>query len=93
MKIVWYGKAERDLDEATSYIDARNPQAANKVEDRIHAAIERLCNFPQSGRPGRRPGTREVVIVDYPYVVRYRVRGGQIEILRVFHTSMQWVLR
>jgi plasmid stabilization system protein ParE len=39
---------------------------------------------PASGRSGRVPGTRELVISGTPYVVPYSVHGETVEILRVF---------
>ena len=41
-------------------------------------------------RPGRVPGTRELVIPKTPYIVPCRVRGAKIEIARVYHTSRRW---
>ncbi|MDR2726446.1 MAG: type II toxin-antitoxin system RelE/ParE family toxin, partial [Deltaproteobacteria bacterium] len=45
--------------------------------------------FPESGRPGRVPGTRELVIAGLPYLLPYRVRNDVVEILRFFHTSQK----
>jgi len=42
------------------------------------------------GRPGRVLGTRELVIGVLPYLVPYRVREKDAEILRVLHTSRRW---
>jgi toxin ParE1/3/4 len=42
------------------------------------------------GRPGRVPGTRELVIAHMPYIVPYRVRGEAIQILRVYHSARRW---
>jgi plasmid stabilization system protein ParE len=39
------------------------------------------------GNPGRITGTRELVIIGTRYLVPYRVKNQQIEILRIFHTS------
>jgi len=49
-----------------------------------------LLAQPASGRPGRVIGTRELVIGGLPYVVPYRVRDNDIEILRVLHTSRRF---
>jgi toxin ParE1/3/4 len=46
--------------------------------------------MPHRGRPGRWPGTRELVIPRTPYIVPYRVQGDLIEILRVFHGARRW---
>jgi toxin ParE1/3/4 len=42
------------------------------------------------GRPGRWPGTRELIIPGTPYIVPYRVKGPVVEILRVFHGARRW---
>jgi plasmid stabilization system protein ParE len=39
---------------------------------------------------GRIPDTRELVVVDTPFIVPYRVRDGDVEILAVFHSARQW---
>jgi toxin ParE1/3/4 len=36
------------------------------------------------------PGTRELVLPHFPYVIPYRVREQRIEILHVLHTSRKW---
>lgn len=48
----------------------------------------RLLDFPESGRIGQVPGTRELVVTNLPYIVVYRVNGDTVEILRVMHMSM-----
>lgn len=45
-----------------------------------------LAEQPSMGRPGRVPGTRELIVAKTRYIVPYRVRGETVEILRVFHT-------
>lgn len=42
------------------------------------------------GRPGRVPGTRELVLPHFPYVIPYRVREQRAEVLHVLHTSRKW---
>jgi plasmid stabilization system protein ParE len=50
-------------------------------------AVAQLAEQPGLGRPGRVPGTRELIVSRTRYIVPYRVRGDTVEILRVFHTS------
>ena len=70
------------------------PRAGAAITDRILetilASIERLERQPMSGRPGRRAGTRELVITRYPYLVIYRLAGEDVEIARVLHQAQQW---
>jgi len=42
------------------------------------------------GRVGRVKGTRELVLADIPYIIPYRVVGGEIEILTVMHAAQRW---
>lgn len=32
-------------------------------------------------------GTRELLVADFLYIIPYRARGQNVEILRVFHTA------
>ena len=54
---------------------------------RVLAAVALLAEQPGMGRPGRVPGTRELIVPRTRYIVPYRVRGETVEVLRVFHTS------
>jgi addiction module RelE/StbE family toxin len=87
----WTRRAERDLDEIASYIGQDSPTAAARVIleviDRVEAS---LTMRPAIGRAGRVLGTRELVMGELPYVVPYRVREQDIEILRILHTSRRW---
>jgi addiction module RelE/StbE family toxin len=87
MRVRWLRTALRNLDDEASYIAADDPGAARLVVARVLEAVATLESQPALGRPGRVPGTRELVVRKTRYVVPYRVRGDVIEILRVFHTS------
>jgi len=43
--------------------------------------------FPESGRPGNAPPTREIVVPGLPYIVVYAVAGTDVEIIAVFHAA------
>jgi plasmid stabilization system protein ParE len=87
MRIRWLRTALRNLDEEAAYIAADDPAAARLVVGRVLAAVNLVVDQPGLGRPGRVPGTRELVVPKTRYLVPYRVRRDTIEILRVFHTS------
>lgn len=82
--------AQADRDAIFDYIEADSPRAAVTVDERIREQSERLAQFPESGRPGRVEGTRELVIPRTPYIAAYRIAGDTVRILRVLHGAQQW---
>ena len=87
MRIRWLRAALRNLDEEASYIAIDDPVAAGRVVERVLGAVALLAEHLAIGRPGRIPGTRELVVPGTRYLVPYRVEGAEVQILRVFHTS------
>ena len=90
MKLVWSRRALEDRRAIFDYIEADNPRAAVLVDDRIRDATRRLIEFPESGRPGRVEGTRELVIARTPYIAPYETGDGVVRILRVIHGARIW---
>lgn len=88
--LVWLQRAIQDRDAQLDYIAQDNPTAAVSQGDRIAEQIEILQQHPQMGRPGRKQGTRELVISRTPFIVIYRIKGKRIELLRVLHGAQQW---
>lgn len=87
MKIVWSRQARDDLLDIYRYISAENPSAARALHKKIVFRLLALLETPQIGRPGRVPGTREVVIPGASYIVPYRISDQTLQILRVYHSS------
>jgi len=87
MRVSWLRTALRNLDEEATYIAADDAAAARLVVERVLNAVAQLATQPDLGRPGRVPGTRELVVLNTRYLIPYRVRGTEVQILRVFHTS------
>lgn len=90
MHVKWLKRALRNLQEEAEYIAQDDPKGAARVVLRVESAVARLPEHPSLGRAGRVPGTRELVVPETPYIVPYRVRRGNIEILRVFHARRRW---
>jgi len=90
VRVRWLKRALRNLDEEAEYIARDDPDAAARTVQRIASAVEQLTNHPASGRIGRVPGTRELIVTGTPYIVPYRVRGDAVEVLRVFHSARKW---
>jgi toxin ParE1/3/4 len=91
MNVIWSPEAIEDLISLKAYIAQDDPAAARRVALRIVHAVEQLLpENPHMGRPGRVPGTRELVIPQTPYVVPYRMQRGAFQILRVYHGARRW---
>lgn len=89
MRIRWTEKAEQQLDEIESYIAQDNPAVATRVIIDIIESARQLIQFTNSGRPGRKEGTRELVLVGTPYILVYRTRAAEIQISNVLHGAMR----
>jgi toxin ParE1/3/4 len=91
MNIIWSPEAIQDLISLRAYIAEESPAGARRIVLRILRDVEHLLpDNPHMGRPGRVPGTRELVIPRTPYVVPYRVQRNVIQILRVYHGERRW---
>ena len=83
--LVFAEPAARDLDSILDYIAIDNPTAAKNVYRSIVASAERLIQFPEIGRAGRLPETRELPVSSLPYIIVYEVSLDVVTILAVFH--------
>jgi toxin ParE1/3/4 len=91
MNLRWTAKSLDDLEKIHDYIAQDNPEAATRTLAIIAAFIDgQLEEYPHSGRPGRVPGTRELVIRNTPFIAPYRVVGKTIQILRIYHAARRW---
>lgn len=88
MRVVWTETALRGVWRAYDYLMDFNPRAAVHLAESLLAAGDSLVNFPHRGRPVRGTGMREIVTVS-PYIIRYRIAGDAVIILRVRHSSRQ----
>jgi toxin ParE1/3/4 len=91
MNILWSPEAVEDLNSLRAYIAQDDPSAARRVAlDIMHSIEQLLPDTPQTGRPGRVPGTRELVIPKTPFIVPYRLQRNVVQILRVYHGARRW---
>ena len=85
MRLRWSADAVNDLERIKQYIREDNPEAAYHVVRTIYKGCTALKKFPNRGRVGREPQSRELVFTTLPYIVVYRVKGDFIEISRIWH--------
>ena len=85
MRVRYRRSALTDLLDIHRYIAEDNPRAARFVIGRIRTSITRLELFPESGRAGALPGTRELVVPGLPYIVVYLIEPDFVDIRAVYH--------
>ena len=86
-QVKWLRTALKNFDNEVTHVAADDPVAGRLVTRRIMETVALLSTQPAMGRPGRVPGTRELLVPKTRYLIPYRVRRGVIEILRLFHSS------
>ena len=89
MDVRWTRKALENLDAIAAYIARDNPIRAGSFVGEIKDKTNLLAQFPAFGRPGRVPGTRELVVHEN-YVVPYRVKDDVVQIIRIQHVARLW---
>jgi toxin ParE1/3/4 len=88
MEINWFPDALADLDDIITYIHAEYPATAEGIISEILSTVDLLRENPKTGRAGRWPNTRELVI--RPLVVAYRQDATAVTILAVLHSARRW---
>ena len=89
MRVIWSVVAEHDLNAIVEYIAQDNIHAALEMDELLQNSAAGLGIFPNQGKAGRIPGTRELSAHKH-YILVYRVTNDTVEIATVLHTSRQW---
>ncbi len=87
MLVRWTPPAADDLEQIHTYLSIHLPGFAAPTVRRIYDSARSLRTNPNRGRPGLRPGTRELVLSPLPYIVVYRVNPQAVEILHIHHAA------
>jgi toxin ParE1/3/4 len=90
MDLRWTEAAAADLERIAEYLFAHAPDRAPRLVRAVYEAPETLLTFPLRGRPGKKQGTRELVIARLPWIVVYTVRNDVIHVVRILHGAQRW---
>ena len=89
--IEWTRQAILQLEQARDYISlAKGDDVAERITLQILNHIDQLERFPMSGRTGRVPETRELVISGTPFIAAYAIDQTRIVILALYHGAQKW---
>ena len=85
----WTERALEDLAAIHAFIRQDSPHYASTVVARLIHAVDRLRDFPESGRVVPEFGQRSVrEVIERPYRIFYRLVGDrEIHVLTVHHAS------
>ena len=90
MRLEWSQLALQDIADAEEFLTDRSSLIAQQIAERVRQRTELLQDQPLLGRPGRVPGTRELVIVGTPFIAVYQVRRDALVITRLLHHARRW---
>jgi toxin ParE1/3/4 len=90
MRLRWTSAAADDLENIANYLFEKTPENAARLIRELYDAPSTLMSFPNRGRPGKKEGTRELVMPSLPYVIVYQVRSDTVHIVRILHSSQDW---
>lgn len=91
MRLRWTEPALNDFKAISHRVEQeRNLDTANRVCRHIYDTLQTLRRHPNSGRPGTKGATRELVVPRSPYLAVYRLSGNAVEILHIYHGAQDW---
>lgn len=90
MQLRWTEAAVADLERIAEYLSAHAPGRAPALVTAIYESPRALLSFPHRGRPGKKAGTRELVLSPLPWIVVYEVRGDVVSVVRILHGAQRW---
>lgn len=93
MRLEWSHHAIQDRSDIYDYVEQYSPNAAIWIDTRIGQQLLTLLRYPATGRLGRLPGTRELVITRTPYIAAYRPLPTRVRVLRILHNAQTWPSR
>ena len=92
-RLIWNERALCDREAIRDFIAQDNPLAALELDEQFEAQAELARRNPRLYKPGRRRGTRELVVrPNYVmvYLITKAAPGCVVEILRVLHAAQRW---
>jgi toxin ParE1/3/4 len=89
VRIRWTLAAAADLEHIKDYLTEHYPHLAQSTVLELYETVRSLNASTLRGRMGRETGTRELVLTRLPYIVAYRLKEQDVEVLHIYHTA-QW---
>ena len=79
--------AERDVEVALGWYDARQPGVGNAFLNDLHLTLARVCRYP-TAYPRVHPTARRAPLSRFPYTGTCRASGDGVVVLAVLHDRL-----
>ncbi|TNC97972.1 MAG: addiction module antitoxin [Gallionellaceae bacterium] len=86
-QLEWSIRSQQNVLSIQEYVANDNPIAAARVLEHIALAGKSLIEFPMTGKPWLREGTRKLVLTKFPYSIIYKLTATKVIVLAVAHQS------
>lgn len=81
MKFGFHPAAEAEHLEQVAYYEAQEAGLGNRDLSQVESAIERVCEIPSMYRVERPPDIRWAAVIEFPFHIIFRERGGAFRFL------------
>ena len=78
-------RARADLIDIWLEIAESDPAVADRLYDRLEARVTILGQFPEAGAARPDIAKEARMLVESPYLILYRIRSDEVQIVRVLH--------
>ncbi len=88
-EVVWLPEALADIARLRLFLEDKSPFAAARAAQTLRDGANLLRSFPELGRPMNDDTDRREIFLAFgagAYVLRYRIDGDTVAIVRVWHS-------
>lgn len=89
-RVVVSTPADVDIQAAWLHLAEHGIEAADRLVDRFEEVFRQLQTFPYLGEVHPHPHQELRRTTAPPYVIVYKVTGGEVTIVRVLHSARRW---
>ncbi len=92
MRLRWLPEAWEDVQRLFEFLVDKDPLAAERVVALIDGGANRLLDMPEVGQPMNDGSRRRELYLPFganAYVLRYRLEGNTVVVIRVWHSREQ----
>jgi toxin ParE1/3/4 len=89
VKVRYLERAVNDLIKIEEHLRSESPRGAARIGSRIRKRADDLAQFPFQGTKSRRADLFQLYVAKTPYILIYRVKGEEVHIITIVHTSQR----